>query len=342
MKTETLLRLVPTGWPRWLRLAAGIIVFSALVPVALDNRRQLMDISWHLDVVPLAASACILMITYYLSILGWHRVMASLGSTSTFEDTARVWLYSNLARYLPGKMWYAVGRVVLSNDVGISPVVASLGVVLEIAFLLISHALVAVVGWPLWMSRALPTIPWFPSIAMTVGAVASAHPKVLSWGFAQCRRFGGDRLVAQSDHDIQLHYRDTLQTLAIYVAEACMMGVAFYLLARALTPLPLSAIPSVTGIFALAWLIGFVSLFAPGGLGVREGVLAYLLSSMVAGPAAIAIAVLSRACLVASELLCVALVKLAERRGRSTGSRNNRRRSVSNVGLLPNAADHHD
>jgi uncharacterized membrane protein YbhN (UPF0104 family) len=317
MNLKTLFRFIPKRWLRWLRLIAGVIVFAVFAAVVLDNWRQLTDISWHLDVAPLALSACLLLMTYYLNVLGWHRIVASLGGASTFEETARIWMYSNLARYLPGSVWYAAGRVVLGNNAGISPVTTSVGMVLEIAFLLISRVLVVVATWPLWTSHTLPEIPWFLSAVLIIGALSVVHPGVLNWFFAQYQRLRGQE--SSAGDSIQLQYRDTLQILAIFVGQALFIGVAFYFLARALVPLPLDSMPFVAGVFTLAWLIGFVSLFAPSGLGVREGVLAYLLSPTVTEPTAIMMAVLSRAWLVAAELFCVALVKLAE----SCGSTSN-------------------
>ena len=54
MKLKILSQLIPTQWPRWLRLLAGVIVFAAFAVVVLDNWRQLTEISWHLDATPLA------------------------------------------------------------------------------------------------------------------------------------------------------------------------------------------------------------------------------------------------------------------------------------------------
>ncbi len=317
-RLKRLLRFVPIRWPRWLRVAAGIIVFAVFAAVVLDNWRQLTDISWHLDATPLVLSVCFLLMTYYFNVLGWHWIVKRLGGVCTFGDAARIWLYSNLARYLPGSVWYAAGRVVLGNNAGISPVTTSVGMVLEIAFLLISRVLVVVATWPLWTSHALPKTPslrlgsvqGFLSAVLIIGALSVVHPGVLSWFFAQYQRLRGQE--SSAGDSIQLQYRDTLQILAIFVGQALFIGVAFYFLARALVPLPLDSMPFVAGVFTLAWLIGFVSLFAPSGLGVREGVLVYLLSPTVTEPTAIMIAVLSRAWLVAAELFCVALVKLAE------------------------------
>ncbi len=51
----------------------------------------------------------------------------------------------------------------------------------------------------------------------------------------------------------------------------------------------------VVGAFVVAWLVGFVSLITPGGLGVREGVLVALLHPLVDTADAAAMAVVARA-----------------------------------------------
>jgi uncharacterized membrane protein YbhN (UPF0104 family) len=56
----------------------------------------------------------------------------------------------------------------------------------------------------------------------------------------------------------------------------------------------LAAIPLLGGIFALAWMLGMFALFAPSGIGVREGALAYLLSFHLPGYIASLAAILSR------------------------------------------------
>jgi len=293
-------------------VAAGLLVFTAFAVTMVDNWRQLTGFSWHFDPAPLGLSAAILLTTYPLSVLGWHRIVIYLGGSCSFGESARIWLYSNLARYLPGSLWHAAGRVVLCRDAGISPVTASLGVALEFAFLLLSHTLVVAATWPWWMYHVLPDLPWPLSAVIILGALALIHPRVLRWLMMQYAiRNTQTADSRQPAVDGQLRYHTTLYILAIYVAQALVIGLAFHFLVQAITPWPLRAMPFAVGAFALAWLIGFVSFFAPGGLGVREGVLVYLLAPVVTLPTAILIAVLARMWVMVGELLCIGFVRFA-------------------------------
>jgi len=78
-------------------------------------------------------------------------------------------------------------------------------------------------------------------------------------------------------------------------------GVSLWLLARGLTavPLPLSL---AIGAFAASYLMGFLALIAPAGLGVREGVFILMLDRTMGTPAAVALAVASRLLLTLTEL----------------------------------------
>jgi hypothetical protein len=54
-------------------------------------------------------------------------------------------------------------------------------------------------------------------------------------------------------------------------------------------------------IFALAWCAGFVVVFIPAGIGVRESVLAFLLSNIMPAGAALGLALLARLAWVVAE-----------------------------------------
>jgi uncharacterized membrane protein YbhN (UPF0104 family) len=62
------------------------------------------------------------------------------------------------------------------------------------------------------------------------------------------------------------------------------------------------------GISAAGYVGGYLAVFVPGGLGVREGLYALLLTAYVPPPMAVAIAILCRLWLTACELLPVSLL----------------------------------
>jgi uncharacterized membrane protein YbhN (UPF0104 family) len=83
-------------------------------------------------------------------------------------------------------------------------------------------------------------------------------------------------------------------------------GVAFWTTGRALFAIPASDIPRYIGVFALAWLAGVVAFFAPGGIGVREAVIAALLTSRLGPADAIVLAATSRIVLSAIDIVAAA------------------------------------
>jgi hypothetical protein len=56
-------------------------------------------------------------------------------------------------------------------------------------------------------------------------------------------------------------------------------------------------------IYPVSWVIGFIIVFLPSGIGIREGVMVILLSNFLTSPQAITISILSRIQMTLSELL---------------------------------------
>jgi uncharacterized membrane protein YbhN (UPF0104 family) len=79
-------------------------------------------------------------------------------------------------------------------------------------------------------------------------------------------------------------------------------GVALWLLARGLLPgAGLDLLPAIA-VFTASYLAGFLALFAPGGIGVREGVFILMLQGPIGIGAATALAIASRLLLTITEL----------------------------------------
>jgi hypothetical protein len=79
-------------------------------------------------------------------------------------------------------------------------------------------------------------------------------------------------------------------------------GVALWLLARGLLPHAGLGLLPATAVFTASYLAGFLALFAPGGIGVREGVFILMLQGPIGIGAATALAIASRLLLTVTEL----------------------------------------
>ena len=81
-----------------------------------------------------------------------------------------------------------------------------------------------------------------------------------------------------------------------------LVGTAFVMLVQAIDPVPMLQLPFVAASFALAWTVGFLALFAPAGIGVREVALIALLENVMPTGTAVIVAVLSRLWWILAEL----------------------------------------
>ena len=93
-----------------------------------------------------------------------------------------------------------------------------------------------------------------------------------------------------------------LRSLGVYLLLWGLLGAAFFLFIKSFYPVTASQLFTVTGIYATAWSIGFLSVITPSGLGVREGILSVLLTSILPPATAMLVALLSRLWTLSAEL----------------------------------------
>jgi hypothetical protein len=86
-----------------------------------------------------------------------------------------------------------------------------------------------------------------------------------------------------------------------------ILAMSFVLFLGGLTPIAWEQAPLLASAYVGAWLIGYLTLLAPTGIGVREGVLVFLVGNEI-GFAAATVAALGYRILIALRDLVVALI----------------------------------
>ncbi|HUW11557.1 MAG TPA: DUF2079 domain-containing protein, partial [Anaerolineae bacterium] len=102
-----------------------------------------------------------------------------------------------------------------------------------------------------------------------------------------------------------------------YAVAWCLMGAGFAALVRALTPLSWAQVPALVAVFTASYVIGFLSLLTPSGLGVREGVMTLLLATTLSAGVAAVVAIVARLWMVVGELIGVAFSLLTSSKPRA-------------------------
>ena len=259
--------------------------------------------------LPLLASAAAMSFAAVLSYGAvWPVILRRLGVVPP-EGAIRVFLQSQLGKYVPGSVWHYAGRVGLARSHGVPVRIAMLSLGVELAG---STFAALTVGLSL-----LPVVVAVPiALALAVVAFVASHGRALRSVLDPLRALLR-RVLPNGEEDQRQTLRALLPTSALYVPVWAVYGLAFWLTARALFAVPLGELLYFTAAFALGWLAGMVAVFAPGGIGVREAVLVALIGPRVGQAEAIVIAAASRILLTGADLVggggAVMLPRLARR-----------------------------
>ena len=101
-----------------------------------------------LDPAALLAAAGIILATYALLITAWRAVLLGWGERLAYPQAARIWTVSNLARYIPGRIWQIAGMAAMAQQAGVSPWAAAGSAVVVQLLAIATGALVTGIAAP--------------------------------------------------------------------------------------------------------------------------------------------------------------------------------------------------
>jgi hypothetical protein len=267
------------------------------------NWAQVVAVDWDIRPVELLLSILLLIAAMGWGVAVWHRVLLRFDAPAvTLPTLLRIWFLSNLARYVPGKIWQFVGAVQLGRGEGIAPSVLLTSMVIHTALTLVSAAVVSLAALPALLDAFGGAAVLTVVLAATAGLVL-VHPTVLNFGL---------RLVPERFADEPLAWQGSwargIGLLVLAVMAWLIYGSAFALFADSLVGVPTTLFPALIAANALAFLVGYMVLVTPGGLGAREAALAVMLGPVGSLGVAAVLAVAFRLWLITGEVLGAALV----------------------------------
>jgi uncharacterized membrane protein YbhN (UPF0104 family) len=321
---------------RWLRtllhlvaLALTVVVLAALVrafrrdgPAALEAWRTA-----DLNPVWLSIAVFAALAAHAVFVVGWKRLLVDCGIPISFWHTARLFLASNLGRYLPaGKAWQVSIIAVMAAEQQLpATVVAATSLLQGLVGLIVGALLLMITGStlagiaPVWL-----LIPLVGLIALlSLPALLRRLPSLRS---AVVRRIPSvDAISARTMWTL------TWTAGANWIAWGC----ALYALARGLLGDSGASVLSYIAAWTGSFLAGLLAFVTPAGLGVRDEVMrTMLMSAGLSAAGAIILVVVAR---VWTTLLDVgpALIVLAIRRRRKAVSSHLAVRPDNDGGVSP-------
>jgi len=275
-----------SGGRRWLALTFKLVVIAIVVwfvrRTIADAWRQLGEHPWEFHPEWIALSGVLYLVALFPSAVFWFLSLRSLGQHPHFWESMRAYFIGHLGKYVPGKAMVVVIRAGLIGGHRVDTGVAAASVFLETLTWLAAGSFLAaaylvatirhddVVFWGavgLMVVTGLPTLPpVFPRLARLAG-VGKRDPAIVE----KLHRLG---------------YRTMLLGWILMAAGWTFMGLAYWATFRALGLMGIEGIrgfPLYTAAVALAVVAGFLAVFVPAGVGIREAALAKLMIPYLRG-----------------------------------------------------------
>lgn len=260
---------------------------------------ELRTYSWHVRPIWLIPAAATLVVSWWLEIIIWRRLVSLLGGQIGLGMGFRIWFVSAIMRYIPGNVWQPLGMTVLAYRQGVRPEATVASVALYQVVNLLSAALIAALYFALTanlgllrdiLPQAADLRPAAALIALPV-VVFLIRPQwlihLVNWGL---------RLINRPPLAVALSSRELLRAVGLEMAAWLLLGASFAAVTMSLadwtlTDLSGNAIHLIAG-YPIAYAIGYLSFLTPSGLAVREGVMVALAAPVV-GAGVITVAALA-------------------------------------------------
>ena len=234
----------------------------------------------HLKTIPLEfifVALVIQLCLWLVQALAWKETVSVLQNKEIDFRSALVHLGALVTgKYLPGKIWGMVVRAGILSQSGVTIGSTFRITAYEQITILASGMLVFLIGY------AMSSVSWFQisAIGMII-VVLACLPLLIKFLEMTGRFFVESEKENQEELSIEttahlsatkLYWLVGLQSLAWI-----LQGLIVVILASGLFNKPIGTAPLLIASNSLASLIGFIAVFAPGGIGVREAAFGFLL-----------------------------------------------------------------
>jgi uncharacterized membrane protein YbhN (UPF0104 family) len=277
-----------------------------------SNWGEIKDYDWQINPFLLLLSILLHQIALLIYSKMWCMVIKSFGYNLPLKYGFRISNLANLGRYIPGKIWSALGAIYLLRPFGISKELAVTSWILTTIFILPPAFLLgflAILSYPQTISHLAGFNIW-SFIALAIMICISIFIIFFSKRTSELFNIFLKK-IKRPAIDFAFGKKIAVQIFMGYLIGWIVYGIAFYTFLNSIMMDP--GIPLLVGIgsFILAYVIGYLTIFSPGGLGVRELVLMAILSAYF-GPLTAGVAGIARIWNIISEIVS-ALIALSIR-----------------------------
>ncbi|AFZ37364.1 hypothetical protein Sta7437_3880 [Stanieria cyanosphaera PCC 7437] len=215
----------------------------------------------------LVAALIITLVAHIWSGYVWTWILAVFRQSFNRWWGIKIYLITNIAKYLPGNIWHFYGRISAVSKAGGSLGEATLSVLLEPLLMAAAALLIGLVSSLMgWVHTSFSIQVWSLQILALTTVLIGIHPRILQ---PILQRLSRSKAQLTEGNQVHLHTYPLLPLIG-EIGFVLLRGVGFILTVFALYSFTPQQIPSLMSAFSFAWLLGLIVPGAPGGIGVFE------------------------------------------------------------------------
>lgn len=307
------------SWNKLSLLRKGIAVLITLgsvfffLRIAILNFRNIPDFNWNLTLVAMFAISIIFVtLSTFVRGINWFILLGHNGVSISLIQAESIFLISQFGKYIPGNVGQYVGRILWAKGKGIP-------VPISVNTLLVETLWDAGIGGSLGLFSLMLFIdkdqvsgnllPWhviifvpFLLIVPWVGTIIINRffPWFAKW--------------LSKDSKIPVPGPVTAIMVSIVsLSSFFLMGMTLNFLANSFFHVQEVSFFQVTCLFSIAWVTGFVTPGAPGGMGIREAMIVILFSPLFGTGTAVGLGVVLRVTTILGDALAFIVGLLGKR-----------------------------
>jgi len=280
----------------------GIIFLWQLVKMIIDVRNNTVNVEISFSIV---WAVIILLIVRLVQIVNWNNLMASVGYHIPFKEVISNYSLVLLPRYIPGGIWGYISRGEwLNKQYKVSYGTTNFISAVEIGIVVISSLQITI----LFVFETMNIFPLEFTILICLalflipfGLIKQGMIRTSPGSFVASLK----KAINPQPIPLSRYFISWILSVIIWVGY----GIALTRIASLVNVIVVDPVITYTFVFSLAWLIGFIILFIPSGLGIREQSMVFLLmnTQTIGLSSAIIISVWMRGLMLISELAYVAI-----------------------------------
>lgn len=200
-----------------------------------------------------------------------YSIYQGMGVKVSFPRVLKIMTLASLGKYIPGKVLFAGNYLIFSREAGINLKDIGASFAISQCLWLLSAAIcslsiISFLSSPLKYSIiSLPFIVGF-----------FIHPRILNWILSGVEKLANRYLKPGRMVNLQIPpgvgYPLYIRITVFYLLGWILAGLGVFFAVRAFYPVGIGVFPLCLSSAAISTVIAFLAIFAPAGLGVKEGV----------------------------------------------------------------------